>query len=120
MKIDSTILNILKIPEKFYYFGNNSIYDLLEQTGYFEIYNQIDELSILNSIIIYPECIKFWIRWSDDKRSHEGWYISNSDIGKFQVEYFPTNGEYKKVDCENIEIALSVFIKREIENIRQN
>ncbi len=120
MKIDSAILNILKIPEKFYYYGENSIYTLLQETGYYNKYEQIDENNILSNLMIYPECISFWLRWSYNKRSDSGWYIKKIENEKYCFEYFPIAAATEKKEYLNIETACAAFIKKEIEDIRMN
>ena len=51
MNTNNIISSIINLPEKFYSLGNISIYSLLKETGYFEMYNQVDEINILNELV---------------------------------------------------------------------
>lgn len=117
MTKQDTIKEILFIPKEFYTQRNVSIFSLLKETGYFELYNQISEAEIFDLVIQYPECIEYWLNWSENKRVNAGWYFKQNDDGEYIVGYFPPKS---KLDTcyTNINEACAAFIKKEIEDIR--
>lgn len=118
MEKNQIIKSVLRLPENFYSAQNVSIYSLLKGTGYFELYTEINEKDIFDLLIQYPEHIKQWLNWSENKRS-SGWYFKGSESQKYIVGSFPDNGELKSSEYTNAAEACSVFIKREIEDIRK-
>ena len=119
MEKDQIIKSILRLPEIFYTEQNKSIYSLLKKTGYFESFTEVNEKDIFDLLIQHPEYIKLWLNWSEDKRSSSGWYFKGSEDRKYIVGYYPDNGEIKLSEYTNAAEACSVFIKREIEEIRK-
>lgn len=120
MKKNEIINNIIEIPKNFYNRGDISIYSLLEETGYFEIYNQINESNILEELIKHPEYIEYWLRWSENKRTDSGWYLIRNDKKKYIVGCLPEIEEYPQIEYSNPQEACAVFIKKEIERIRMS
>lgn len=119
MKISNTTTKLIWLPRRFNSLGNVSIYDLLKETGYFEIYDKISEDSIREVLMQHPECVDEWISYSEDKRSISGWYLKQEDKDVYVVGYF--SGEEDK-DIQNKYAdridACSFFIKHEAEDIR--
>ncbi len=120
MNTSVLIRKILSLPEKFYNLGNASIYSLLKETGYFEIYCQINEATILDELNKHPEYINYWLNWSDDKRNTSGWYFKQNENGKYVVGYFPASEQSKQMEYSDSKEACAAFIKREIEEIRKS
>jgi hypothetical protein len=119
MERNQIIKSIMSLPEKFYSEQNESIYTLLKETGYFELHAEINEKDIFDLLIQYPEHIKQWLNWSENKRSSSGWYFKESENQKYIVGSFPDNGKLKTSEYTNAAEACSFFIKREIEDIRK-
>lgn len=120
MNTSNLIKRILSLPEKFYELGNVSIYSLLKETGYFEMHSQINEAFILGEINKHPECISYWLNWSNNKRTTSGWYFRQNENGKYIVGYFPAREESKQIEYSDSKEACAAFIKREIEEIRKS
>lgn len=122
MDLISIIKQIIFLPIEFGKTGNNqSIYSLLQKTGYFDVYDKITESTILQELLNHLFCIKYWLAWSEDKRSTSGWYFLKKDNDKCVVGNIGLNGqineEFNFVDATK---ACSVFIKQEIESIRMS
>lgn len=118
MNTKDTVNKILSIPREFNNLRNTSIYSLLKESGYFETYNQVKEVDIAEALKKQPECITDWLMWSEDKRSSSGWYLKQNEFGKYTVGYFPERKDFKLTEYSDLTEACAVFIKREIEEIR--
>ena|ERR1035437_3711140 len=117
--MDNIILNkVISLSTEFYNKRNVSIYTLLMETGYFEMYEQINETDILYELTIHPEFINKWFSWSENKRSRSGWYIKQNDNSTYAVGYFPANRDIPQLLYWDIKEACAAFIIREIEEIR--
>ncbi len=111
------INKIIYLPKQFHSLGNVSMYSLLEESGYFEMYDQVNEVDIMKGITENSECINDWIILSEDKRC-SGWYITQNSIGGYVVGYFPETENFKLTTYIDVKEACAAFIKREIESIR--
>lgn len=117
MKTENVIDNIINIPAKFHYLGNVSFYSLLKETGYFDLFDQINEKQIKVQLIKHPEWIEQWLHYSDDKRVSSGWFLTKNGSQKYVVGYYPPE-KFKTLEFSDSKEACSVFIKFEIEEIR--
>lgn len=112
---DKLIDDIIHLPSEFKK-SNISLFDLLQNSGYFENHNNIKEYDIAKALISNPECIQSWLLWSDDKRSY-GWYFKECGNKKFLVGFYPENVNYPDITYENVFDACASFIKKEIDSI---
>lgn len=121
MKTNDVIIRVLNLPERFYSPKNDqSIYSLLKETGYFEIYNSIDESMLKGALEQQPHYLDQWLVWSESKRGASGWYFIKSDNQKYVVGFLdPDKGATEKMEYSNRKGACAFFIKREIESIRK-
>ncbi len=117
--INQAIEKVVNLPSQFYNLENISIYSLLEETGYFEIPDKINEENILVELVNHPECIEQWLDWSENKRVTSGWYFRKSKNGKYIVGYFPEKETIKSIESSYASELCAKFIKREIEDIRK-
>lgn len=90
---------------------------LLKESGYFEMYDQVNEAEITKALNEHPECINDWIMLSEDKRCSSGWYITENENGKYIVGYYPAE-EFEITEYCDVKEACAAFIKLEIEAIR--
>ncbi|MGK2863028.1 MAG: hypothetical protein ACSLE0_13925 [Chitinophagaceae bacterium] len=119
MSIDYIIEKIIHLPKLFRSLGNKSIHELLRDTGYFEIADQINQEDISKVLKQHPECINEWKLFSNDKRASSGWYLKELDNNKHIVGYFGIKkGDTPVVEFSDNNEACAFFIKHEIENIR--
>lgn len=122
MDTNNIIIKIINLLERFYNIENEeSIYSLLQSTGYFEKYNQVQESKINEILNQYPKCVNQWLNWSENKRSSSGWYFKKDDQeGNYIVGYYPDKENFKSIEYSNVTEACATFIKREIEQIRES
>ncbi|HEY8781452.1 MAG TPA: hypothetical protein VIM16_07560 [Mucilaginibacter sp.] len=73
MKTENIINDIINLPSKFRDLRDISFYSLLKNTGYFELFDQVNENKILDQLIKNPERIQQWLDYSDDKRTSTGY-----------------------------------------------
>lgn len=108
---------IVFLPKKFEN-SNNSMFSLLQETGYFESYELVNEENISKQLLQNKDCVNSWLKHSEDKRAISTWYFRLKENKKYEVGYFPAEtGMYPKEYADPIE-ACAVFIKGEIEEIR--
>ncbi len=119
MDIENIIQNIIRIPRD-YYQQNRSKLTLVQESGYFDQYDQITEELIFEALQKEPEYVDEWIQWSDDQRVSEGWYIKIENGENF-VARFSTKGEYREsiTKYPDIKTACAAFIKHQIEYSRE-
>lgn len=118
MKVNDTLNGLINLPRKFNSVGNKSIYDLLKETGYFEIHDKISVESIRNRLAQSPEYVKDWILYSEDKRSSSGWYFKQEDSQRYVVGFLNGKGNNSHNEYADRFEACANFIKHEIDNIR--
>ena len=114
-------MQIATMPRRFHSLGNISIFRLLEETGYFELYDRISEHDIRTALLCCSECVQEWIQYSEDKRSSSGWYLTLNDEGLYETAYFDIKAvpnTTDRVQYESAVDACAAFIKHEIESIR--
>jgi hypothetical protein len=114
-------MQIVIMPRRFHSLGNISIFSLLEETGYFELHDQILKHDIRTALLCCPECVQEWIQYSEDKRSSNGWYLTLNEEGLYETAYFDIKAApntTNRVQYENATDACAAYIKHEIESIR--
>ena len=105
------------MPTNFQELRNISFVSLLRNTGYFELFDEINSNDIKEQLETHPEWVRQWLNYSDDKRTSSGWYFIKSEMGKYIVGFYPPN-KYRTMEFVDIVEACSVFIKMEIESVR--
>ena len=118
MKTEDILVDLIRLPRMFNA-GDVSMYELLRQTGYFELHDQISEAAIRQTLDWHPECVDDWISYSEDKRTSSGWFIKQENSAKYRVAYFSCEGDkgLQTSYVDRIE-ACAAFIKHELEDIR--
>lgn len=116
MKISETINGLITLPRKFHNLGNMSIYDLLKETGYFEIHYQISVESIRDALALSPEYIEDWIVYSEDNRS-DGWYFKQQSDQRYVVGFIDGEGNYTHTEYNDRLEACAIYIKQEVNHI---
>jgi hypothetical protein len=112
------VKKVINIPKEFNSSGNISVNNLLIQTGYIEVFNQIGKEEIKKELINNPSYISEWLSWSEDKRTTSGWYFKDNENGSYSVGYFSDKIGKEEI-YSDINEACSIFIKNEIEEIRK-
>ncbi len=100
---------------------NKSIYDLLEDSGYFDNPNIVTTSLIKDYLENNKEVINKWLIYSSDKRTSSGWYFTESDKhGKYIVGYLNNGNRRNETEFSDIDNACATFILNEIESIKTN
>ncbi|MCB0753139.1 MAG: hypothetical protein KDC52_16830, partial [Ignavibacteriae bacterium] len=87
MNQNEIIRDIIILPCVFNKNQNKSIYYLLEETGYFKVFDRISKENIYNELKKVPEYVNEWLIWSENKRSSSGWYFLVNNNEKYQVGF---------------------------------
>jgi len=120
MKVVDVVANLINFPSRFNSPGNVSIYNILKETGYFEMHDQVSDDIIYNALSQHPEHIDEWINYSQDKRTSSGWYFKEEGKDSYIVGYFGgTDSEKVQLRFTDRIAACAAFIKQESEAIRQ-
>ena len=97
---------------------DKSPFDLLKETGYFELHDQVLVSDIREALTRCPECVKQWTQYSEDKRT-SGWYIIQNGEDRYEVGSVAENGERSnQISLDSRFDACATFMKHEIEVIR--
>lgn len=114
-----TIYNVLHLPARKSTYGDMSMRTLLEQTGYIDNYKNFGVKEILEGLNENATLADSWLTYSSEKRSNAGWYIQDNENGKYLVGYYPEDVDLPLRKYTEVNRACAVFIKQEIEDIRQ-
>jgi hypothetical protein len=121
MDIKKITRKVIGLPNRFYAPNNEqSIYFLLQETGYFGAHDKVNEYAIREILSEHIEYAKQWLEWSENKRSSSGWYFMQNEQRKYVVGHYPEQENFKENEYSEIKEACAAFIKREIEDIRRS
>ncbi len=90
----------------------------MKESGYFELYNQINEAEIIKVLKIHPHLINDWLQISEDSRSSTKWVFGRDDDGKYGIGHWPPGKEFEEITTTDKFYACAAFIKRDIESTR--
>jgi len=113
------ILNVINLPRDFLQKETISMYALLEETGYFDIADQVSEQDLYDNLVIFPDFANDWFQYSQDKRCDDGWYIKLSDNNKYLVGCLDTDNNIEIEFDEKLK-ACATYIKRELDKIKSS
>ena len=116
-KIRSAIKKIVYIPHN-HYNGDKSELTLLDESGYFELYNKINEEEIMAILRLHPHLITEWLGLSEDSRSSNRWNFWKSEDGKYHVGHWPESEQFESINSTDEFYGCAAYIKRHIESIR--
>jgi hypothetical protein len=119
MDKNQIIKEIISLPRNFYQRGDVSMYGLLEESGYFKTYDQIQPSDIEKVLQTHQEDILEWVNWSENKRAQSGWFFKMTEAGKYKIAYASENKGTQVNEYADMIQACAVFIKMEIEDIRK-
>jgi hypothetical protein len=97
------------------------MFSLLEETGYFELHDQVSVRDIGNALARDPECVQEWMQESEDQRCSAAWYFVRNDEGCYEVGYLDVKSDpniTNRVQYENAIDACAAYIMHNIENMR--
>lgn len=114
-----SLIDLLELPRQLKNRAIVSFYELLKETGYFQVHRQITGERIYAALKDNPEYIADWIAYSEDKRASTGWYIERRENNSHIVGYYSgKTGRQSETRHADLIAACAVFIKHEIEDIR--
>jgi rRNA pseudouridine-1189 N-methylase Emg1 (Nep1/Mra1 family) len=121
MKANNIVNALIHLPRNFNNFDTVSFYNLLKDTGYFDMHKQVCEENLQDALLRDQECINEWLTYSEDKRSSSGWYFKQENANVFIVGFINSKGDKsKQVKYADRIKACAAFIKHEIEEMRKN
>ncbi len=91
---------------------------LLNEAGYFEFHDQINENEIAEILKMHPHLIAEWLRFSEDSRSSFRWGFGKGNNGDYCVGHWPPGKEFEEIITPDGFYACAAFIKRHVESIR--
>ena len=115
-QIYEMVKKLVHIPDDFNRRRDVSEVVLVFESGYLERHNEIDEDTIAEVLREYPDLIRIWMQWSEDKRSLPTWHFFwDKDENYYYVDYSAPGKENQHVRTQDGFQACAAFIKREIE-----
>ena len=114
--LEDILEKLVNIPIDFYEKGTVSFYDLVQESGYWDVSSEISEVVIYNKLLNCPHVADSWIRWSEDKRTNEGWSCSSNDKSEYVVSYLSPEKEYVYGKYKDKLEACAIYIKHEVSN----
>lgn len=115
MQTSDIVSEVVDITRKLTLRGNVLICKLIKDSEYFKKYIFISIEKIKKEQKYHPGLIQFWLNYSEDQRTSNGWYLKK-DKNVFIV------GKLSKISEKqflNDVDACALFIKNEIEEIRE-
>lgn len=110
------IFKLISLVRDFSQMHTISIYELLRQTGYPKVADQITEQDVYKELLANQNFVNDWLEYSEDKRTDGGWYFKRAGNGKFLVGCVGDTGAIETEYCDKIK-ACAKFIKQELDVI---
>ncbi len=105
------VAEICDLPVRLKTRGDESIAMLVDESGYRQTPSALTVEAVSAHLERRPDLIDTWFRYSEDKRTSSGWYVTERPAGTFEVGYYPS-GERLSV-TERVR-ACAEFIVREV------
>jgi hypothetical protein len=108
---------VCRIASDFNRIGTVSVLDLLRSSGYLQDPIALLEYHLEDVLRSYPELIDEWLRFSEDKRESNGWYLlrPSTETAEWIVGHYPKGLERRFLDRFK---GCAFFVKQEIEAYR--
>jgi len=110
---DVIVERVCQIPAEFRRVRTKSVIQLAEEIGLPEYRRCITWSAVESQLKAQPELVDDWLRWSEDKRTSSGWYISENDE-EVVVGCYPDAKEQRFADRTS---ACAQFVVHEMEDI---
>jgi hypothetical protein len=119
-ELNEVVKKVIAIPYDFNELGNKSQYQLVVESGYLDVHDQITKGVIFDALTKQPGRIKEWVQWSEDQRVSEGWFLRENN-GVSQIGAFSTKDGYKETLTTHLDLAsaCATFIKLQVECTRK-
>lgn len=114
--MNTLALKMVNLPLEFHRRNNISIYNLVQEASDFHIINMISEEDLYVELISAPNLASNWILYSEDKKSHDGWYFKAGHKENYLVGCL---GDCNRMEVEFTDIlkACAYYIKMELNSI---
>jgi hypothetical protein len=113
----STTFKLIGLARDFWEIETISIYDLVKQCNYENEANQINEQTLYEELLAYPNFVDDWLQYSDDNRC-PGWFFSEKGDGEYLVGYTDAiKEEYSETIYKDRSMACAAYLKRELDSI---
>jgi hypothetical protein len=99
--------------------GDKSPRDILRQSGYFELFNDVTEKEIIMHLNINAGLIDTWLLFTEDIRHYPAWGLLRSGKLKWTVFFMNTKGK-TEFTFDNPNEACAKMIKMTMEDMRKN
>jgi hypothetical protein len=114
------VFEICSMPRDLHIYYNKSMVQLLKESGYFGHEDSVTKEEVMKVLRAYPNFIKDWVDYSDDKRASSGWYLQHLDAEKWVLGYYSgIRSEKEQVFTSGYE-ACAAFILMEVASIAQS
>jgi hypothetical protein len=101
------------MPRDFSRRGDVSMVQLLEESGYIQRRNEIDEDKIAEYLKDDKSIVDDWIRYSENQRGTPSWYFDGQRVG-----YLDENGKSEKQSQFGDPLeGCALYIKKEMEEL---
>ena len=116
--MDSIIIDIIDLPEKFNRSTDVSFHVLLSETGYIESFELVSKFGLIEQLTQTPDKIEHWLAWSAGNKKESGWYFARMQNAKYAIGYFSPLENSVIVELADGPKACAMFIKLVIEEAR--
>lgn len=110
------IFKLISLVRDFSEIRTISIHELLRQTGYPKVADQITEQDVYKELLAHQRFVNNWLEYSEDKRTDGGWYFIQAGNGKYLVGCVG-NASTKETEYDDKIKACAKFIKQELDVI---
>ena len=107
------ISKICSMPKDFYLFGNKSMNQLFNESGYLDKRNLVTKEALISYLTANPKLVTDWENYSSDKRVSQGWYFWK-DKSEWVVGYASVPSQEQKLTFNSRVEACAEFILREL------
>lgn len=115
--MNSTTFKLLGLAGDFWEIETISMYDLVKQSNYENEANRINEQTLYEGLLAYPNFVDEWLQYSGDKRC-PGWFFSEEGEERYLVGYIDVEKEeYSETIYIDRLKACAAYLKRELDSI---
>ena len=113
MNVDTVIKCVCRMPIDFKQRGNVSMISLLNESGYINYRDKIDENKIIRYLKEDKSIVDSWISFSEDQRCTPSWYFDGKTVG-----YINTSGKAENEEHYDDSVTgCASYIKKILEDL---
>jgi hypothetical protein len=115
-----TVSKMCSLPLDFKAAWTKNMFQLLNETGYFENETALNKEAVINQLRLNPGLISAWVGYSEDQRTSPAWALERRSDLEWIVKYLGSN---PKVNLEQRYVsgieACATFILLEISTLKE-